>query len=94
MMVMTAKVDFKKILLALTAVAALVLALILLLGGEAQPDTATAAPAMSSNDGRVKFLTDFGWDVTTSPVESGQVKIPEEVSEVFDRYNKLQQGQG
>ena len=94
MMVMTAKVDFKKILLALTAVAALVLALILLLGGEAQPDTATAAPAMSSNDGRVKFLTDFGWDVTTSPVESGQVKIPDEVSEVFDRDNKLQQGQG
>ena len=94
MMVMTAKVDLKKILLALTAVAALVLALILLLGGEAQPDTATAAPAMSSNDGRVKFLTDFGWDVTTSPVESGQVKIPDEVSEVFDRYNKLQQGQG
>ena len=46
MMVMTAKVDFKKILLALTAVAALVLALILLLGGEAQPDTATAAPAI------------------------------------------------
>ena len=33
MMVMTAKVDFKKIMLALTAVAALILALILLLGG-------------------------------------------------------------
>ena len=95
MMVMTAKVDFKKVMLALTAVAALVLALILLFGGEQQPDTAqTAAPAMSSNDSRVKFLTDFGWDVTTSPVESGQVKIPENASEVFDRYNTLQKGQG
>jgi len=95
MMVMTAKVDFKKVMLALAAVAALVLALILLVGGEQQPDTAqTGAPAMSSNDARVKFLTDFGWDVTTSPVESGQVKIPEEASEVFDRYNTLQKGQG
>ncbi len=95
MMVMTAKVDFKKILLALTAAAALILALILLIGGEQQPDTAqTAAPSVSSNDGRVKFLADFGWDVTTSPVESSQVKIPSETSEVFDRYNTLQKGQG
>ena len=93
MMVMTAKVDMKKIMLGLAAVAALILSLILILDkGE---DTAqTAAPAVSGNDARVKFLTDFGWDVTTSPVESGQVKIPEETSEVFDRYNTLQKGQG
>ena len=92
MMVMTAKVDFKKILLALAAAAALVLALILLLGGNTT--TQTAAPAPSANDGRVQFLRDFGWDVTTSPVESGRVRIPEAASEVFDRYNTLQKGQG
>ncbi len=95
MMVMTAKVDFKKIMLALAAAAALILAVILLIGGEQQPDTTqTAAPSVSSNDGRVKFLTDFGWEVTTSPTESSQVKIPAESSEVFDRYNTLQKGQG
>ena len=92
MMVMTAKVDFKKIMLALIAAAALVLALILMLGGK--DTTQTAAPAPSANDGRVKFLTDFGWDVTTSPTESGRVRIPETPSEVFDRYNTLQKGQG
>ncbi len=92
MMVMTARVDFKKIMLALTAVAALILALILLLGDGST--TQTAAPAPSANDGRVKFLQDFGWDVTTSPTESGRVKIPENASEVFDRYNTLQKGQG
>ena len=92
MMVMTAKVDLKKILMILAAVAAVILALVLMTGGE---DTAqTAAPAVSSNDGRVRFLQDFGWDVTTSPAESGQVKIPERSSEVFDRYNTLQKGQG
>ena len=95
MMVMTAKVDFKKVMLALAAAAALILAIILLVGGEQQPATAqTAAPSVSSNDGRVKFLTDFGWEVTTSPTESSRVKIPEESSEVFDRYNALQKGQG
>lgn len=93
MMVMTAKVDMKKIILALAAVAALVLALILLLGGKS--DTAqTGAPAASNNDQRVKFLTDLGWQVTTSPKESSQVKIPSASSEVFDRYNALQKSQG
>ena len=92
MMVMTAKVDFKKIMLGLAAAAALVLALILLLG---EGDTTqTAAPTPTANDGRVKFLTDFGWDVTTSPTESGRVRIPEESGEVFDRYNTLQKSQG
>ena len=92
MMVMTAKVDFKKIMLALAAAAALILALILLLGGN--DTTQTAAPAPSANDGRVQFLKNFGWDVTTSPTESGRVRIPEQSSEVFDRYNTLQKGQG
>ena len=92
MMVMTAKVDFKKIMLALTAVAALILALILLLGGNST--TQTAAPAPSANDGRVKFLQDFGWEVTNSPTESSQVRIPEQTSEVFDRYNQLQKANG
>ena len=92
MMVMTAKVDFKKILLILAAVAALILAVVLLFGEK--DATQTAAPAPGSNDARVKFLTDFGWDVTTSPAESGQVKIPQETTEVFDRYNALQKSQG
>jgi len=94
MMVMTAKVDMKKILLALGAAAALILSLILLLGGGTEDTAATAAPQISGNDARVKFLTDFGWDVTTSPTETGQVKIPAESSEVFDRYNTLQKSQG
>lgn len=93
MMVMTAKVNPKKVMLALAAVAALVLALILLLGGGQEP-TQTSAPAASSNDQRVKFLTDFGWEVTTSPTESSQVKIPDKTSEMFERYNALQKSQG
>ena len=94
MMVMTAKVDIKKVILILAAIAAVILALILMLDGGSQDTAAAAAPAVSGNDARVKFLQDFGWEVTTSPVESGQVKIPEETSQVFDRYNALQKSQG
>ena len=93
MMVMTAKVNKKKILLALVAVAALIFSGILLLGGE-EETAATAAPSVSNNDQRVQFLKDFGWDVTTSPAETSQVKIPEEGSDVFNRYNNLQKSQG
>jgi len=92
MMVMTAKVNFKKVLLILGAVAAAIIGLILLFGGGGEAQT-TSAP-ISSNDARVKFLTDFGWEVTTSPVESSQVRIPDSSTEVFDRYNQLQKNQG
>lgn len=92
MMVMTAKVNLKKILAGLLAAALIILALIWLLGGEKA--TQTVAPSVSSNDGRVQFLKDFGWEVTTSPLEAGQVKIPEAGSPAFDRYNNLQKSQG
>lgn len=91
MMVMTAKVDMKKILMILGGIVLVILAMIWLLGGgEAEATSASVA----NNDGRVKFLEDFGWDVAASPVESSQVKIPTETTEVFDRYNQLQKSQG
>ena len=92
MMVMTAKVDMKKIALVLAAIAAGIIGLILLFGGD--DAEVTSAPAVSNNDARVQFLKDFGWEVTSSPVESSQVRIPEETTEVFDRYNQLQKSQG
>ncbi len=96
MMVMTAKVDIRKVILILAAVAGVVLALILLLrGGAEEPAAATlASPTISDNSSRVQFLKELGWDVATSPVESGQVRIPEEASQVFDRYNALQKSAG
>ncbi len=94
MMVMTAKVDLKKILLVIAAVAAIILALVLLCGPDPEPASAAASPSVATNDGRVQFLKDHGWEVTTSPAESSQVRIPEENSQVYRRYNALQQSQG
>ena len=92
MMVMTAKVDLKKVLTFIGIAAAVIIAAIMLFGGDAS--AATSAPNMSTNDARVQFLKDFGWDVTPSPVESSQVKIPGNDTEVYRRYNSLQQSQG
>ena len=91
MMIMTAKVNMKKVLIVLGAIAALLIGIIALFGGE---DTTVATATVSDNDSRVSFLKDFGWEVTTSPLESGQVRIPTETTQVFDRYNQLQQAQG
>ena len=92
-MVMTAKVDKKKIVLVLAAAAVLIASLIMLFGGNSDA-TPTAALSPTGNDGRVQFLKSFGWEVAASPVESGQVRIPQEGNEVFDRYNALQKSQG
>ena len=90
---MTAKVDKKKIAIILAAAMVVITGLILLLGGgnDSQP---TISTSVGNNDARVAFLKSFGWEVTTSPAESSQVRIPAESSEVFDRYNTLQKQQG
>ena len=90
MMMMTAKVNIKKLLIALAAAAALIIALISMLGGN---DDSTV-PTMSDNDSRVAFLEAQGLQVTTSPTEASQVKIPTEMTPVYSRYNDLQKSQG
>ena len=115
MLVMTAKVDKRKIIILFTALLAAIgiIAAVFWGAGSDKPAT-TPAPstepvptdeiaqstahtdgsAADTNDARVRFLTDLGWDVTVSPTESMQVKIPQDTSEVFQRYNALQKTQG
>ena len=94
MMFMTAKVDLKKILTVVGIIALLIFGAIWFLGGSEDPAATTAVLGAANNDQRVKYLRDFGWDVTNSPVETGQVRIPQDTTEVFSRYNALQKSQG
>ena len=93
MMVVTAKVNLKKILIILGAIAVVIIGCILIFGGS-DADKPANATNVSDNDGRVAFLQGFGWQVSTSPVASGQVKIPDTQSAVYARYNELQKSQG
>ena len=92
-MFFTAKVDVKKIVIAVIAVVAVIVGLIALLGGN-DDSQATAAAAVSGNEARVEFLQNQGWEVAASPTESGQVRIPQTATDVYDRYNALQKSQG
>lgn len=92
MMFMTAKVDIKKILIALAAAVALIVGIIFLFGSSGAAPT--GATGISDNAARVQFLKNYGWEVAESPIESGQVRIPEKATAVYDRYNALQKTQG
>ena len=95
MLIMTAKVNKRNLLIGIVAVVAAIIALVSLTKDSAQPTgSAQAAVLMDTNEARVKFLTDLGWEVTTSPTDAMQVRIPRESNAVFDRYNELQKSQG
>ena len=93
MMVMTARVDKKKLAIIAAIAVGLILTMILLFSG-GKDATQTVASTVSGNEGRVAFLKEMGWEVNETPVQSGQVRIPEAQSKVFDRYNALQKSQG
>ena len=98
MMIVSAKVSKRKILLTIAAAAAVIVLLSVLLNRSEQPagETAPEAPSMkaSTNEDRLRYLTALGWEVQETPVETQEVRIPEEFNEVFTRYNQLQQEQG
>jgi len=93
MLVMTAKLDKKKLAILFAAIIVAIAALVLLIRPDRDAEP-TVSTGVSNNDARVNFLKSFGWEVTTSPVESSQVRIPSQSTEVFDRYNALQKSQG
>ena len=49
---------------------------------------------VKSNEDRIAFLAQFGWEVEAEPVESTTVTIPREFDKVFGAYNELQRAQG
>lgn len=94
MFIFTARVTKEKLIIALLALAAVIVLLVLLLGGN-ESTTETIAPInVSTNDGRLEFISSYGWEVNNTPVETTEVRVPEDNSEVFERYNELQKSQG
>jgi hypothetical protein len=63
-------------------------------------DVATGAQAsinysgIKTNEDRVKFLAQFGWQVDPEAVESVEVTIPAEFDKVMSAYNEIQKRQG
>lgn len=96
MMIVSAKLSKRKILIGLLMAAAVIFLLVLLLGKSGAPaaEEPGSATQAATNEERIAFLQSFGWQVRETPVETQEVRIPEEFNEVFTRYNQLQQSMG
>ncbi len=93
MFVLTAKVSKTKIALIVTVVIA-VIVLAVIVHAARNDKNGNTVPAADTNEGRILFLSGFGWEVNTEPIQTQNVTVPKKESEVFSRYNELQKSQG
>lgn len=49
---------------------------------------------VKTNEDRIAFLSQFGWEVKAEPIEECQVTIPAEFDKIFMGYNEIQKRQG
>ena len=92
MMVLTAKVKMKTVIIFVLVLATA--AAILLLSGRSRKEAAQEdARKAETNEERVAYLESFGWEVDPNPELAQEVRIPAEANEVYTRYNDLQKSQ-
>lgn len=99
MVIVSAKISKRKVLLGLLAAVCVILLLALLLGKADEPalqpsEEQTVTLNGGSNEERLAFLQSYGWQAEVTPTETQEVRIPQEFNEVFTRYNELQKEQG
>ena len=59
-----------------------------------EPAQTVSFEKIRSNEDRIAFLGEFGWQVDANAAESTTVTIPREFDKVFAAYNELQKEQG
>lgn len=47
-----------------------------------------------TNEDRVAFIRQFGWEIEEEPIEIMEAVIPEQLDEVYEKYNAIQKEQG
>ena len=92
MFIVTAKLNRKKAIAVILAIALAITAIILLAGRRDQsPESpgATEIPVETAAD-IVTFLEYLGWQVSPEPIDIREVLIPREWGQVYEAYNALQ----
>lgn len=94
--IMTTKLTKAKAIGAALAGGALLCGLIFA-AGHLQQDGGAQPPSpqnISDNDGRVAYLSGWGWEVNPSAVETLDLVLPEALSDSYESYNALQAENG
>jgi hypothetical protein len=99
MFVMSFRHSRKRVIVTIAVAVAVVTAIAVLACARNAPPQATSAGrkysiAAGSNDERVAFFRQFGWNVKAEPLDEGDVAIPGKFNDVYLEYNNIQQEQG
>lgn len=99
MFVYSVKASTLKFFAVIALSAVLLVTLIALIPTYDSEATAAGAKAIEynkikTNEDRIAFLKQFGWEVCETPTEEVQVRIPAEFDRVLEQYNNLQLDQG
>ena len=102
MVVFTAKVTRRKIVLGLLALCVIVCSVVAVISSSGKEGTISVSDEVftlgsdkkiKDNSARVALLRECGWEVEEEPLEFLEVKIPEEFDGVYREYNELQNRQ-
>ena len=98
MFVMTVKFNKKTAVAILIALAVLLAAIVIIAGqsnaGEAGSKGLSIGGKVATNEARIEYLKDLGYEVVPDPISEKTVLIPREFNEIFNEYNLLQRKQG
>ena len=94
MFVWTLKFDRKNVIFAIIMVALVIIGIIMLLGIDTDSSPESQESTSISNETGHIYLKSMGWEVDTKPISEENIIIPKSFSDVFIKYNELQQSQG
>ena len=76
------------------ALAAMITLVAVIPAGDVAASAGISYSDVYSNDDRIKFLSQFGWEVSGAPIEEVTVTVPREFDTVYVGYNEMQKEQG
>lgn len=97
MFIVTARLPKKKLLAGCAALlcccVVVVTAVVLSVGGQAVSASAEVK-GIRDNDDRVAYLTNLGWTVSSQPIATEELLIPDQFDDTYAEYLALQESQG
>lgn len=96
MFVFTAKLNKKKAVIAMVALALLLILTIILVnsGGKSGSKSYISESGIKTTDDVVSYLASLGWQVDPVPIETQEIVIPRQFNGVYREYVELQKAQG
>lgn len=102
MFIYTVKANSLKFIAVILAAAAILVSIALISGKSEIKTTMAIAQAneginfdkIKTEEDRLKFLKQFGWELEDAEVESVKIKLPGEFDKIMTEYNELQKSQG